>query len=444
MKKVTRRMLDDLPVIDIHVHLPGTISAKTAFDLGVRNRFFSIRKDDTTSKYYLEDGPESLSIDDPHEHYSDIFVKGKNGQIDLDSSANPISIKYQMDKHSFKCFDRIMATVQGHRFPPGGIQNENDLLFVFDRYLEACIKQNVFYTELQQNIRIAYHIYKDESKKKARAFLYRLFKRVINHFEKNGVHLRFLHCFNKTQAANVKDSVHTRTLEAADWIIEANSIEKDVFVGLESAGHEKDESGWPIHLRSGYEKVAKAGFGCEAHGGEGIGVEHMIDILETLPITRLAHGFQVIEDKHAIDMVIKKDITLIMMPIINLSLGACYHYTLDEYGNKIPTSKTKGGERIFIHNIDEHPFFYLLRNTNLKIAISSDNPEIGGVAIKEMLLAMSGLHEGYMFSGKTEPITPKEIYRCMINGINAAFCSDEIKTHYKERLNKWALKYEIL
>ena len=107
-------------------------------------------------------------------------------------------------------------------------------------------------------------------------------------------------------------TTHERTLEAAGWLEEAQKIVPNVFVGIESAGHEKDESGWPVHLKAGYERVHDLGLGCEAHGGEGIGVEHMLDVAKSLPITRLAHGFQVIEDIEVIEFIKQKAITLII------------------------------------------------------------------------------------------------------------------------------------
>lgn len=177
-------------------------------------------------------------------------------------------------------------------------------------------------------------------------------------------------------------TTHDQAIEASIWLREAEKIVPGVFVGIESAGHEKDESGWPIHLKAGYEEIQKLGLGCEAHGGEGIGVEHMLDVVRTLPITRLAHGFQVIEDEDAISEVKKKDITLIMMPLINLKLGACVHGVKDKDNNIIPKAKSKGGEKCYITELHNHPFYELLRKYELKIALGSDNPCMGGYPIK--------------------------------------------------------------
>lgn len=202
---LTQEMIDDLPVCDIHVHLPGVISPNTAWDLGLRNKLISVERKEN-GEYICFSGPNSLSIEDPHEHYLDIF----NRDFQLDANGQPQNLKYAIDFESFKSFDRIMATVQGHRNPPGGIQTKDDLLFVLYRYLEECIKQKIFYTELQQNIKIAYLLFPDENRENARKQLYLLFQEVVEKFQSYGVHLRFLHCFNKTKAAGESKSTHEK------------------------------------------------------------------------------------------------------------------------------------------------------------------------------------------------------------------------------------------
>ena len=431
LTSLTIDMASKLPICDIHVHLPGVISPNIAWNLGIRNKFITVKKE-VNGSYSYSSGPKSLSILDPHEHYIDIF---KN-DFKLDKNGNPIKLNYNIDTESFKSFDRIMATVQGHRHPPGGIQTKDDMLFLLNCYLEECVKQKIFYTELQQNIKIAYLLFPNDDQKTARKKLFLLFKDSINKFKEKGVHLRFLHCFNKTKAAGDDKSTHERTIEAASWLEEAQKITPNVFVGIESAGHEKDESGWPIHLKAGYEKVRDLGLGCEAHGGEGIGVEHMFDVVKLLPITRLAHGFQVIEDHNVIKFVKQKSITLIMMPLINLNLGLCAHMKLlnDKH---IPCAKSKGGKKIHIRNFWQHPFFELFRKHKMKITLSSDNPSIGGMSLKETILILTGLNKNYKYPNEFIPIKAEELAILCKNGIDAIFGEDKLKQDYSKLLNNW-------
>ncbi|WP_323733113.1 amidohydrolase family protein [Candidatus Bandiella euplotis] len=430
-------MIDDLPVCDIHVHLPGVISPNTAWDLGLRNKLISVERKEN-GEYICFSGPNSLSIEDPHEHYLDIF----NRDFQLDANGQPQNLKYAIDFESFKSFDRIMATVQGHRNPPGGIQTKDDLLFVLYRYLEECIKQKIFYTELQQNIKIAYLLFPDENRENARKQLYLLFQEVVEKFQSYGVHLRFLHCFNKTKAAGESKSTHERTLEAALWLEEAKKIAPGVLVGIESAGHEKDQTGWPIHLKAGYDRVRELGLGCEAHGGEGIGVEHMLDVIKTLPITRVAHGFQAIEDSEAIEYLKDNKITLVMMPIINLNLGLCLHVKEKE-GVYVPFAKTKGGEKVHFRKLEQHPFFELFKKHKLKITLGSDNPEFGGVSIKKTIYALAGLDSEYQLPENFDKLNAEEVVTLCLNGIEAIFGEEKLKTGYKKLLAHWIEKYQV-
>ena len=103
---LTKNMIDELPICDIHVHLPGVISPQIAWDLGVRNKFISVIKE-KNGKYVYSSGPLSLSVLDPHEHYIDIFKSGflldKNGKEKLGgNNERPInSDKEEIDESGF-------------------------------------------------------------------------------------------------------------------------------------------------------------------------------------------------------------------------------------------------------------------------------------------------------------------------------------------------------
>ena len=434
--KFTNEMLIDIPVTDIHVHLPGIISPAVAWELGVRNGFITITIGQNQKVWH--NGPKSLSINNPHEHYSDIFQNANDDKILFDNNYKPIDLAYHIEHRSFKDFDRVMATVQGHRFPPGGIQNEDDIRLIFDSYLKEAIENKIFYTELQQNIKIAHNIYYNKKPKEARKCFFLLLNSIRQNFEAHGVHIRFLNCFNKTKAAQSNLSTHERALEAVDWLIEAQEVAHGLFVGIESAGHEKDPAGWPIHLKAGYEKAKALGFGCEAHGGEGIGSEHLSDIIDTLELSRIAHGFQMIEDLEVISKIKKKGITVCISPIINLMLGACIHLK-----DNIPTKKSDGGIAEYIEHIHLHPIFKLLREHHCKIALCSDNPHLGGVGIKSVIKILTGLSEAYKFPDEILPLTAEEVVEMSINSINAAFCHDVIKSQYKAKLSQFINKYNI-
>lgn len=427
---LTVDLIKVLPKLDLHVHLPGTISPLTAWTLGIRNRLISLENGTWV------DGPVKLPDVDPHTHYSHIFEN--SADITLNSHNIPESLSYNIAPNNFKSFDRIMATVQGHRHPPGGIQTEDDLRLVLRAYLADCIAQNIFYTEVQQNIRIAYHLYPDNTAQQARFKLYALLQESVEEFKNSGVHLRFLHCFNKTQMSGVNQSSRERALESAEWLHESKEVAPGLFVGLEAAGHEKDQHGWPVHLKDGYELAASLGFGCEAHGGEGIGVEHMMDVARTLPVTRIAHGFQVIECEDAIAELQERGITLVMSPIINLSLGACVHRN-PETGQ--PLSAGKGGKQVYFNKLSDHPFFTLLRQYKLPITLCSDNPQMAGIPIQDLMMILGGIKAGSCerlpveWQRCLEPLTTLELVKCLVNGIQVAFCEESLKQAYLNKLH---------
>lgn len=440
--RLTSEMLREMPVVDIHVHLPGAIAAGTAWQLGVRNKLVTVNPEGKGSKWRT--GPVSLAVDNPHEHYTDLFRGTHNGDIVLDSMGRPIALEYNIEPCNFKDFDRVMATVQGHRYPPGGIQTEDDLRVVLSAYLDACLVDGIFYTELQQNIKIAHNIYTNVSPREARKRLFLLLDQMRDEFLKHDVHIRFLNCFNKTNAAHSTLSTYERALEAVRWLKEAEEVVPGLFVGLESAGHEKDPSGWPEHLKAGYKKARELGFGCEAHGGEGIGSEHMMHILETLDLTRMAHGFQMIEDQDVIAKVKELGITLCMSPVININLGACVHCCRDTNDELVPRKRSDGGVSFYIDHVAHHPIFKLWREYQCKIAVCSDNPYLGGVSIKRVIGALAGLDEQCSFPHGIHPFTAEEIVQMMVYAIDAAFCQQDIKVQYKAKLKKFVDKYHLM
>ncbi len=431
---LTEQMIDELPCVDIHVHLPGTISPYTAWELGVRNRFIEV----SSSNWGI--GNAKMSEFNPHKNYVEIF-KWYN-EIGIDDGGKPINLYYDFASRGFQGFDMVMATVQGHRYPRGGIQNESDLELIFDSYCSHCVDSNIFYTELQQNIRIAYQVYHYLPEHKARESLYKFFAKIVEKFKMRGVHLRFLHCFNKTTSANMSELVSSRAIKYVNWLREAHDIAPGVFVGLGSAGYEGDMTGWPIHLKDAYYMAREMGLGCEAHGGEHIGVEHMMDVVHTLPINRLAHGFQVIEDLSAITHIKNIGLPLIMMPIINMQLSSYVHAVKNKDGDFIAVSKSNGGSPEHIKCVNTHPFFSLIREHGLKIALSSDNPFIGGVPLKKSIKILAGLKQGH-YTPPTNPLSAEELLSCSLNGIQAAFCTDTIKQEYLNKLIAWAQKYNV-
>ncbi|AEB55589.1 Adenosine/AMP deaminase superfamily protein [Chlamydia psittaci] len=420
----TSQFIKNLPKADIHVHLPGTISPRTAWELGVRNGLIKWKNGEWTFS--------PLSSKNPHKNYSEIFKNFESIRYEKDPDVSVL--KYAVISRDFSSFDRIMATVQGHRYPPGGIQNENDLWLVLQNYLKQCIKDNIIYTEVQQNIRIAYAIYPSLAPQEARFRLYDLFSRAAHLFQCQGIVLRFLNCFNKTDSSNLQQSTQQRSEEAAQWLDEAEAYFPNLFVGLQSAGAETCPQAAPMKLTPGYRYAYDRGFGCEAHAGEGTGFLYLSQTLKALPIQRIAHGFQAIEHLPTIHEIQEKNITLVMAPAINLILGASLH----QYSGLKKIGKT------MINSLDGHPFFSLFRHHKLSVTLSSDNPQMGGTSLQNTMLLLSGFpsdEDSELSHVKSSPLTLKEVIQLNVEAIVSSFADASTKVLLLNRVLGYLLEF---
>lgn len=481
---LTEAMIDSFPAVDPHVHVPGTISPMTAWELGLRNKLITVRrvdnqKDPEYGKWVVEDGPNKLGGTDPIKKYSRLFCsRGPKGAlpIQFNNDGTPRDLDYDYDcvkgadeKHdTFKGFDAIQGTTQGHRHRPGGIQTEDDYRFVMEQFLASCLKQNIRYVEPSQNITIAEVLYPEDDPKEARSKFFTLAKELVDLFAANAVVLRFTHCANKTGAANVGKSLRARTLEWADWLEEAKAQVPGVFVGLTTAGHEKMEieAGGPRAMVEGYQRVAKMGLGCEGHYGEGAGVEHMMKAMDLLPEgTRFAHGIQVIESQDAIHEVGRRGQPLIMAPYINLALGGVIHYKDGKPHHKLqrdPTTaklmldqttgkplRVDGIENHYITSLEDHPIWTLMREHHLPIGLMSDDPQQGGIDYKDQVKLLAGI--GRPRNGiapvdpeRVPPLTAEELVTCNLNAVQVAFCAPEVKEQLVANIRTWTNEHNII
>ena len=448
---LTEAMIANFPAIDIHVHVPGTISPLTAWDLGVRNQLITVSQT-ADGSWTFRDGPNRIGASDPVRHYTNIFCSKGGFTLNLDERGRPIDIDYNYaclgEGHdTFSGFDAIQGTTQGHRHRPGGIQTEDDYRFVLTRYLESCLAQNIRYTEASQNITIAQVLYPKLEAQAARQRFFLLCREMVGLFESRGVILRLYHCANKTAKANVRESLSQRAAEWVEWLREAQAVAPGIFVGMTTAGHEESEiqSGGPEAMAAAYHAVAAMGLGVEGHYGEGVGVEHMLNAMRCLPeTTRYAHGIQVVESEEAMALVRARGIPLIMMPCINIALGSLIHYKDGVPSPKFEADgKTRrtGVIKKHIRKLEEHPLFSLLRQEGLPIALSSDDPEQAGVSYKAQLRALAGL--SYRFPDGFAPLSAEELTRCNLNAIVAAFCEPPIKRRLVEDIARWTAQYAI-
>jgi len=447
---LTEAMIASFPAIDPHVHVPGTISPLTAWDLGLRNRLIHVARN-AEGKWQAFDGPNSIGASDPVEKYSKLFISKGGHELTFDKHGRPLDLDYnyfcvpeQQDK--FSGFDAIQGTTQGHRHRPGGIQTEDDYRFVMERFLQSCLTQNIIYVEPSQNITIAQVLYPDLPAEKARSRFFQLAKEIVASFAAKGVTLRFTHCANKTGAANVPGSLKQRANDWVDWLAQAVAETPGIFVGMTTAGHEGMEikSGGPDAMAEAYHRLKPLGLLGEGHYGEGAGVEHLDRALEVLHLTRLAHAVQMIESPAVIKKIRARDIPIIMMPYINLSLGTTVHFKEGvahskylQTGVGMPDGKTRDPDvvKTYLKTYEEHPFFTLLRDHQLPIALASDDPQQGGIDYKDQVKLLAGIT--YNFREGFQPLTAEELVICNLNAIHAAFCQAAVKPQLVAKVAAW-------
>ena len=140
-------------------------------------------------------------------------------------------------------------------------------------------------------------------------------------------------------------------LELATKVCDFIVKNKDTFVGIDLADNEQDFDCKPFAPL--FAKARDNGMKITIHAGEAIypgNTQSVIDAIEILGASRIGHGIQIINDKRAIDVVLKNDVLLEVCPTSNYLTGS-------------------------VNSIKEHPIKKLMNN-GVKVSINSDDPGI--------------------------------------------------------------------
>ncbi|MEJ0010618.1 MAG: hypothetical protein WDN72_09100 [Alphaproteobacteria bacterium] len=82
-----------------------------------------------------------------------------------------------------------------------------------------------------------------------------------------------------------------------------------------------------------------------------------------------------------------------------------------------------------------------MRDHGLPIALSSDDPEQGGIGYKAQVKELAGLT--YKFPEGFRPLTAEELALCNLNAVTAAFCGPEVKQRLVRDLAAWMARHRI-
>jgi adenosine deaminase len=161
-------------------------------------------------------------------------------------------------------------------------------------------------------------------------------------------------------------------------------------VGLDLAG---DEARWPAHLfKEHFDKAREIGLRLTAHAGEFAGADSVRETIEVLNPDRLGHAVHAADDPAVMELIAEKDITIESCPTSN-------YYTCS------------------VSSFEKHPLPVFVEH-GLKVTLNADDPTL-----------FSGLStaQEYEIAGQLMGVSLADVKKMQMNGLQAAFISDEQK-----------------
>jgi adenosine deaminase len=192
----------------------------------------------------------------------------------------------------------------------------------------------------------------------------------------------------------VRDYDSTKAVERVKQIL---PYKDKGIIGIGLGGSEQK---YPARLfKNAFKAARDLGFHVTAHAGEAAGPESVWEAIRELKVERIGHGVRAIEDEQLVRYL--KDVQLPLEVCVNSNL------------------KTK----IFPSPMS-HPIKRFI-NSGLNISINSDDPTMFGATITEEFMIL--YHE--------IGLSLDEIKQLILNSINSAFISEEMKKKINERAN---------
>jgi len=453
MTALTKEMIDDLSCeIALHVHLPGVITPDTALQLGIRNKLIKIENGKIIPLCKLANIPENVTYKD----YSDIF------HWDNDEHGNIINLRYDINDHNFTDFDQVMGIVQGHKYAygeggilraVGGIQTAEDFRFVLQKHLERCIEGRFAYFELKQNLFLAQTIYPYLPVEMAEDAFFDLLKEAQEKFYDAGIGLRWQNCFNKSSNVKTAEAAEAKCTDAAKSAIRANKRYPGLITGIDGAGNEIAEAANPLYQVRGYLMAGDAGINRLCHAGEAGHWQMVARTIKYLNPKRIGHGFQAMENFGTMMLMLERGIPFEVCVSMNNKLGFSARMS-DKVAIKM-IEETMGkplklvdGNKLVGNSIWDHLLFPMLRmkidGRRFKITLSTDNPGLGGVPFKEMLMQLAGLRPEVTGHPPNDmkPLQAEEFYRCRVDAIEQ-IPDLAIRIKCYDDIDRWARKWNL-
>lgn len=185
--------------------------------------------------------------------------------------------------------------------------------------------------------------------------------------------------------------------EYVQWALDQRAAGDMTIVGIHLSG---DETAYPdvTPYIPAYQLAASGGLGLAAHAGETTDAQNVIDAITKLNVSRVGHGIAAIQSQDAINLLIKRNVTLEVCPTSNI----CTHaQNIISYVTHPLDALVKAGVKVTL-NPDDSLFF---RETTAR---------------QEMEHAVNN----FGYSGA-------EQMQFTLNAIDAIFATDEVKENFK-------------
>ncbi len=175
---------------------------------------------------------------------------------------------------------------------------------------------------------------------------------------------------------------------------------KIIAVGLDSS----EKGNPPSKFKNVFEASIKEGYIPVAHAGEEGNANYIWEALDILNIKRVDHGNNSLQDEDLVNEIIKRDLTLTVCPLSNISLQV-------------------------VNNLKNHPLKKMM-DLGLKVTINSDDPAYFGGDVNTNFIKIQ----------KALNLSKFEIYNLAKNSFNYSFLPKSEKEKYLVELDDYYTK----
>ncbi len=276
----------------------------------------------------------------------------------------------------------------------------------FHRFLEKFKLLRRFYTSREAVKRVAYEAVIDAAADNVRYLELRFNPAALAQVQNFALHEVTELVIEAVHQAQAETGIEVRllctavrhdTYELASRVIDVAIAYRDQgVVGVDLTGDEVYYPATPFAPL--FKRAAEHGLGITIHAGEAGHAANVREAVELLNAQRIGHGIRAIEDSSVIQLLRQRNITLEVCPTSNLQTGA-------------------------VSNFGLHPLrdLYVL---GVNVTLNTDDPSISDTTLTdEYMVAVLGLG-----------VSLRDLRRCLINSVRAAFLPPDQRHQLERRI----------